>query len=271
MTSSLQFLQLVLQAWSLAKSQGWVGLELMITNGNWMLRYGSKNFETWNCFLAVLACILHELHVLSVSKDYEPYEANKQHGCIFSSMVRLSPFSAFTQLASYHSICSRSPIHSVPSKWHRVFSWHVLVASGKEATWFSGILFIDEVVLSALKSFSSNHLQPIFRLNLPVPGQQTQRPPLFRAGPAGNWGISAATVILIKSIPWSLGNANPIPGSFWMMKSWQFQVESYVDAYALWRWLKSKCWWFSSCNPTSTLILVVKFPIFEWLNLVFVK
>ena len=120
-----------------------------------MLRYGSKNFETWNCFLAVLACILHELHVLSVSKDYEPYEANKQHGCIFSSMVRLSPFSAFTQLASYHSICSRSPIHSVPSKWHRVFSWHVLVASGKEATWFSGILFVDEFVLSALKSFSS--------------------------------------------------------------------------------------------------------------------
>ena len=57
--------------------------------------YGSKNFETWNCFLAVLACILHELHVLNVSEDYEPYEANKQHGCIFSSMVRLSPFSVF--------------------------------------------------------------------------------------------------------------------------------------------------------------------------------
>ena len=84
-----------------------------------MLRYGSKNFETWNCFLAVLACILHELPVLSVSEDYEPYEANKQHGCIFSSMVRLSPFLAFTELASHHSIagpqfivCPQSSIES---------------------------------------------------------------------------------------------------------------------------------------------------------------
>ena len=151
--------------------------------------------------------LYHELHVLSVSEDYEPYEANKQHGCIFSSMVRLSPFSAFTELASYHSIAGPQFI--------------VCPQSGIE---------------------SSHDL-----FSLPVSGQQTQRPPLFRAGPAGNWGISAA--------------------SFWIeMKSWQFQVESYVDAYALWRWLKSKCWWFSSCNPTSTLILVVKFPIFEWLK-----
>ena len=119
-----------------------------------MLRYGSKNFETWNCFLAVLACILHELPVLSVSEDYEPYEANKQHGCIFSSMVRLSPFLAFTELASHHSIagpqfivCPQSSIESS----HDMFS---LLQERKQPD-FPESFSVDEFVLSALKSFSS--------------------------------------------------------------------------------------------------------------------
>ena len=82
-----------------------------------------------------------------------------------------------------------SPIHCAPSKWHRVFSWNVLVASGEEATWFLGTPFMDKFVFSAFKPSSSATPtdQPIFRLNLPVSGQRTQLPPVrFRAGPAGN-------------------------------------------------------------------------------------
>ena len=90
--------------------------------------------------------LYHELHVLSVSEDYEPYEANKQHGCIFSSMVRLSPFSAFTELASYHSIAG------------------------------------PQFIVCPQSGIESSHDM----FSLPVSGQQTQRPPLFRAGPANS-------------------------------------------------------------------------------------
>ena len=88
--------------------------------------------------------LYHELHVLSVSEDYEPYEANKQHGCIFSSMVRLSPFSAFTELASYHSIAG------------------------------------PQFIVCPQSGIESSHDM----FSLPVSGQQTQLPPVsFWGGP----------------------------------------------------------------------------------------
>ena len=134
----------------------------------------SFSLSFMNCMCQVWAKITNHM------KQWSNMDASAQ--AWFDQVPFQCAFLRTCKAAHHHS--RSPPIHSVPSKWHGVFSWNVLVASGKEATFFSGNPFngwIRSEWIRTLQLYNSNRC--LFPLNRPVSGQQTQLPPVrFRSG-----------------------------------------------------------------------------------------